>query len=341
MTVHSSGTTLKFSEIAEEFGFPPNKNFGAYRVNQTVGDRTWSLDSGVPSSGTIKFSDLYDKTLNVVVDITGGETTSSQSAEYYYNNNGVVIGGFKSFPDSQKTKKVYHLIRQKIGNGFNSGNWDNNTLLLQFIITGSGSLYGYGGRGGDGANIDESAPSAGDSFFSGRTNNIRYGAQSGGHALLVSYDSTVIVESGGILAGGGGGGGGGGYQYNNGPDARGAGYGGGGGAGYPAGSGGSGGFVNERGRNGNVCQGGPGAPGTLTTAGIGGPQSGGNRTSPCGLTGGGNGGYGGDGASLGSGGNNGENKNTSGGSGGSSGNSVYHPGVTISLINYGTVLGPY
>jgi hypothetical protein len=329
---------ISFLEITQEFGTPPNKNIGAFRVNQTIGDRTWPLDTGVPSSGTIRFSQLRGKTLNVVVDYppaTGGTFESNVTATTKYIN-GTVVGNFKSLPiltDTSQTKKVYHLIRKNIGasgsnsTAFVSGNWNNsNTLLLSFIVTGSGAIYGRGGNGGRGADLDDSGDAG----------------QPGGHALSVSYNSTIVVESGGILAGGGGGGGGGGYQYNGGPDARGAGYGGGGGAGYPAGSGGPGGFISNGGRNGNVCQGGPGADGNLTTGGIGGPQSGGNRTNPCGLTGGGNGGYGGTGGNLGATGSNGENKsNGTGGQGGSPGDAVYHPGVTIALTNSGTVLGSY
>lgn len=328
---------ISFSDIVQEFGTPPNINIGAFRVNRTIGDRVWPLDTGVPSSGTIRFSELRGKTLNIVIDypqIAGQDFETNVTATTKYIN-GIVVGNFKSLPlltDTSQTKKVYHLIRKNIGasgsnsTAFASGDWNNsNTLLLSFIVTGSGAIYGKGGNGGRGGDIDDSGDPG----------------ESGGHALSVSYNSTIVVESGGVLAGGGGGGGGGGYQYNGGPDARGAGYGGGGGAGYPAGSGGPGGFVNRGGRNNNVCQGAPGAPGTLTVGGIGGPQSGGQRTGACGLTGGNNGGFGGTGGNLGTIGDNGQNKSTSGGQGGSPGNAVYHPGVTITLTNSGTVLGSY
>ena len=37
MTIKSSGSSLSFGEIVNEFGLPPAKNFGAYRVVQNVG----------------------------------------------------------------------------------------------------------------------------------------------------------------------------------------------------------------------------------------------------------------------------------------------------------------
>lgn len=330
--------TIKFSQIEAEFGTPLLNNLGAYRINQAVGDRSWPLDAGVPTSGAISFSQLKGKTLNVVVDYVGAATTTPGTAIDNFTSRGTVIGGFTSLPGSTHTKKAYHLIREQILGGFTSGSWDNNTVLLEFIITNSGSIYGYGGKGGDGANIDEPAPNANTSFYSSHSNSIRYGATDGGPALATSYPCNVIVESGGVLVGGGGGGGGGGYQYNPGPDARGAGYGGGGGAGYPPGNGGAGGYVNDGGLNNNVCQGSPGSPGTSTTGGLGAPKPG----SPCQLTGGNNGGYGGDGGNPGNAGGAGENKsNTTGGTGGAAGAAVSHPGVTVSVTNSGTIVGGY
>jgi hypothetical protein len=319
MTVPSG--QLSFSDIGNEFGYPPNYNLGAYRILQSVAGREWALDTGIPSSTneTIRFSHFQGKTLNVVVDYSGGETTSVGTAKDNYTNYGVVIGGLTSLPDSTKTKKVYHVIRRKIGNGFDSGTWDANTVLLQFIITGSGSIFGYGGNGGNGANLDDNGDDG----------------TAGGHALSVSYNSTVVVESSGILAGGGGGGGGGGYQYNSGPDARGAGGGGGGGAGFPAGSGGAAGRVNNGGRNNNVCQGKAGSAGSLFTGGAG-------AIIDCNLTGGGRGGNGGNGGDLGEGGDRGQNKsNGTGGNGGAAGNAIYHPGYTVNLSNSGSVYGSY
>lgn len=61
MTIKASGSSLSYTEIAAEFGSPTGKNLGAYRVSQTVGTLTLPLDAGIPSSGTIRFSDFYSK----------------------------------------------------------------------------------------------------------------------------------------------------------------------------------------------------------------------------------------------------------------------------------------
>ena len=87
---------ISFTNLVTEFGLPVNKNLGAYRVSQTIGDRTWPLDTGVPTSGTIRFSDLRGKTCNVVVDYgTGadiitqfsGTTTSQSVVNHEFNDN--------------------------------------------------------------------------------------------------------------------------------------------------------------------------------------------------------------------------------------------------------------
>ena len=69
MAVKSSGS-LSFDEIKNEFGFPPDNKFGNYRISKTVGQMTnLPLDSGVPQSGSIKFSDFYNKKQNIIVKI--------------------------------------------------------------------------------------------------------------------------------------------------------------------------------------------------------------------------------------------------------------------------------
>jgi hypothetical protein len=68
MTLQGSGT-IRFSDITNEFGTPPNRNIGAYRVSESFsGLRNMPLDDGIPQSGRINFSDFYNKKLNMVVD---------------------------------------------------------------------------------------------------------------------------------------------------------------------------------------------------------------------------------------------------------------------------------
>jgi hypothetical protein len=76
MPTPSSGNQIRFTDIVNEFGLPTGKNLGAYRISQNVGTLTnLPLDDGIPQSvsigsSTIRFSDFYNKRLNVVIDYT-------------------------------------------------------------------------------------------------------------------------------------------------------------------------------------------------------------------------------------------------------------------------------
>ena len=99
MAIKGSGSSLSFSEIEAEFGSNGSRSLGAYRLTQNVGSLSnLPLDSGIPTSGTIKFSDFYGKRLNIVVDcFSGGEETRKIAKNDKWNNNQVtVIGGFRS-----------------------------------------------------------------------------------------------------------------------------------------------------------------------------------------------------------------------------------------------------
>jgi hypothetical protein len=86
----SSPNPIRFSDIAHEFGTPPGKNLGAYRLdtqelNTNVGTASYKealgiekipLDTGIPTSGEIKFSDFYGKRLNLIVDFYNHPTES-------------------------------------------------------------------------------------------------------------------------------------------------------------------------------------------------------------------------------------------------------------------------
>ena len=92
MTIKASGpgpnpNPLSFSEIEAEFGsgggqrrlgkyrssdpaFQNEGPFGNSADNSMLGTRP--LDTGVPTSGTIKFSDFYGKKLNMIIKYYGG-----------------------------------------------------------------------------------------------------------------------------------------------------------------------------------------------------------------------------------------------------------------------------
>ena len=198
------------------------------------------------------------------------------SAKDSYDSSGVVVGGFRSRPGSGQTKKVYHLIRRRIGNGFGTGVWDSSTVSLEFRITGDGAIIGRGGNGGYGA--------GGGGYSTGSKPAEDYQTGKSGYpALYANYPCSVILEASTarLQAGGGGGGGGGGAccnPDNNPQDPVTGGAGGGGGAGLPAGRAGNGarndgaGYGNTDGNSGTLNAGGRGGNGGSTN-GVQGPRN--------------------------------------------------------------------
>mgnify|MGYP003337084901 FL=1 len=208
MTIKASGSPLSFSEISTEFGLPPGKNLGAYRVSETIGTLSnLPLDTEIPQSvsigsSAIKFSNFYGKKLNIVVNCTGmADFTTRVNARNIYNSpiSGTsvrVIGGFKSKPSNTSTSKVYINTNTRIGSAkgaasvsaLRTGNWQSGTELL-LEIGPSTRIYGSGGDGGNGGTSDPTAGSTGTT------------------ALGIEYP-TAITNRGYIQAGFGGGGGG-------------------------------------------------------------------------------------------------------------------------------------
>ena len=317
MTLQSSGT-ISFGNIANEFGLPPGRNFGAYRVNQSIGSLgNLPLSTGVPQSGPISFSNFYNKSLNMVVDyFTSGDGNiiGGDARRRYNAGRVVVVGGFRSRPSStSNTKVIIHLNDRTAGSSkgnrnsvaLKTGNWDSGTNL-QMVIGPAGAIYGAGGDGGGG--------------------NGGNGGQ-GTSALGIQYP-VALTNQGTIVAGRGGGGGGGigrGFKHAN--TQRGcqgrqdcifsAGGGGAGGRGFPGGNGGPGGGDP------GSCRGtfsGAGSGGSGNTGGSGGGGAGGRAgegrciSTAVGGNGGGAESSGGTGSGVPSGG---------GGTGGSGGNQGY------------------
>ena len=244
MALQASGP-ISFSQISNEFGTPSGKNLGAYRISQTVGNLNRNgIDDGIPTSGQIKFSDFYSKSLNVVVYCSGNRINAR--SRYNDNNNVTVIGGYKTRPASSSGTKVWIHTNETIGSNIPAssapnrqyfslitGGWDDNTDLRLDIGT-SGVVSGSGGKGGNGGGNTVSAQSG--SF--------------GTSAIGVNYQPITITNRGTIQGGTGGGGGGGyasGRDKSSGGETRfaiGGGGGGGGGKGIPDGAGGAGGDVS-------------------------------------------------------------------------------------------------
>ena len=276
MALQASGQ-IKYSEIIAEFGTPISGGLGEFRLSENVGTLTnLPLDTGVPQSGQIKFSDFYSKKLNHVVDLYSiGNNTSRQNAKDRWNNGNVHIVGSsktgKSKPPNTVDDRVIINVNATISSvkgtqthcALRTGNWDSGTTLEIEIGT-SGKLYGSGGDGGDGGSANETAGADG---------------QTGSSALGIQYPCT-INNLGVIQSGYGGGGGGGGNTRTTGGGKKSpaitngsSGGGGGGGAGLPAGNAGG---VSAPLQVGGGSAGSAGQPGSLSgqaTGGLGGTEA--------------------------------------------------------------------
>ena len=314
MTIKSSGNPLAFSEIETEFGANGTRSLGSYRLTQSVGTLSnLPLDTGIPTSGQIKFSDFYGKQLNIVVDCHSGgrEDRITAKNDKWNNNNLTVIGGFRS--KKEGGSKIYINVNKKFCSDKNNvnncalktGSWDS-TATVQVDLGSNAKVFGAGGDGGSGAQGINNSGSPGGTGTSGLgidTNNV-----------------TVNIASGAIIRAGfgGGGGGGGGRQTDKGSDRRASGGGGGGGAGFPAGNGG---------QPGNGCaNGSSGSSGNETTAGDGG-GGGNNGNQAYGATGG-------EGGQFGEAANGGGSSQAGGGSGGGDGAAIRRTsGFSVTINN--------
>ena len=319
MTLPGVGSSISFDQIRAEFGDRGDSRLGRYRrddpdfENASPSGSTLTnlpLDTGIPTSGEIKFSDFRGKKLNMVVDyytLPEGQTDTNKEVEgdnqmaatWRYNNVSAkvtVVGGFRERPiglldgnynltaeNWQGGKKVFVNVNQTIGGkkdgdvtdvALRTGVWPSGTEL-QVDIGASGYLTGAGGDGGR-AN-------------QGNSNDADSG-ENGTSALGVEYAATI--NNNGVIRCGYGGGGGGSGASNDPSDksttdfGR-SGGGGGGGAGLPAGTGGGGGTGGFNGSG--LIDGEAGDDGSLSAGGDGGDA---------GAEGGATGGKGGDGGDF-------------------------------------------
>jgi hypothetical protein len=276
MTTPTSGQSISFSQLRDEFGATSGSSvsLGAYRISQSVGTLSnLPLDTGVPQSGTIKSSDLYAKKLNVVIDCHSGSAETRVDARAKYDANQItIIGGFKTTtqkPSAGAGARIITNVNKQIGSAkgnrnnaaLKTGQWGSGATM-EIIIGSSGGIYGAGGNGGAGGG--PSAAGAG---------------QDGSSGLGIQYPTTIINQ-GIIRSGRGGGGGGAGAQGSDRQrvqDCTGTrttligGGGGAGGSGLPAGTGGLRSTMLQQGAGGeNFAYAGNGTDATLTTEGSGG-----------------------------------------------------------------------
>jgi hypothetical protein len=347
MAVKASGSPLAFSEIEAEFGQNSDRDLGEYRVSQTIGGLSnQPLDTSIPQSGAIKFSDFYSKRLNVVIDYHSGSTENKPSdAKTRYDASAgtgthTVIGGFATRPANSSGTKTRIHVNKTIGSATGNVNncavrtgtgWNAGTVLTVEVGS-SGAIYGAGGNGGEAG--------------TGSGANGENGG-SGSSGLGVQFSGTTVINNG-VISAGYGGGGGGGYrkvekeEFMSGPVYAANGGGGGGGQGLPAGEGidgGADGTTTAGGNGGNGGEdnqahgGGGGGGGSNGTGGEGGNNNdGGNGTSSSG----GNGAAGTHTGSI-----EGENNvQGSGGSGGSNGAAIRRTsGITVNITNNATITG--
>ena len=285
MTIKSSGSSLAFSEIEAEFGAQNPRSLGAYRHTQTVNGLTFNgIDSGIPTSGQIKFSDFYSKSLNIVVDcFSGGDEFRISAKNNKWNNNNIVIINPSTVSKRESGTKITIRVNKKFGSDKSSvnncalktGSWNNPAQVIVDLGS-SAKVLGAGGDGGRGAD--------------GITNPGRDGGD-GSSGLGIEHQGTIVnYRSGSVIrAGFAGGGGGGGGRETSKNDRRAGGGGGGGGAGFPFGLGGEGGEPQAGTRDNPDDQGDDGDDGTETTGG--GFGDGGDNDDQAG---GGRGGRGGD-----------------------------------------------
>tara|TARA_Y100000114_G_scaffold154806_1_gene177601 strand:- start:216 stop:1280 length:1065 start_codon:yes stop_codon:yes gene_type:complete len=275
MTIKASGGSpptnpLSFGEIETEFGSQSPRSLGAYRHSQTVNGLTFNgIDSGIPfgtsNTDTIKFSDFYGKSLNIVVDCFSGNTQYRINAKNdKWSNNDIVIINPSTVSKRETGTKITIRVNKKIGSDKNTitncalrtGTWNNPASVI--VDLGSNAkVLGSGGNGGRGAD--------------GISNNGEDGGD-GTSGLGIEHQGTVInLRSGAIIrAGFGGGGGGGGGRETSKNDRRAGGGGGGGGAGFPIGLGGAAGNPPSGTKDGGDEIGSPGSNATETTRGVGG-----------------------------------------------------------------------
>jgi hypothetical protein len=143
MTLPNSGS-LSFTQIVNEFG--NRGSLGNYRVNQNIGGRNWTLDEGVPPSGSISFGNLRGKRRNIVVDCysSGGSRVSASS------RGRTTVGGG---PTSTSGARIIIYINKTFTSdstqsrnrcALRTGSF-NNAAKMDIIMGNSGKIYGGGG----------------------------------------------------------------------------------------------------------------------------------------------------------------------------------------------------
>ena len=342
MTLPSSGP-LSFSQIEAEFGSNGNRGMGRYRAdsihftNKTASDigritegGYLPLDTGIPKTGTIKFSDFRGKSLNVVVNCwdADGETIDAKS-DRWDSNNVMVVGGYRGKKESGSKiiihiNKTFKSVNSTTANtcALKTGNW-SGIVGMTVDLGDEARLYGAGGHGGAGADGGNEPGEPG---------------QPGNSGLGIQVNNTIVnVKSGAQIWNGYGGGGGGGSARDEDPgaDRTAGGGGGGGGAGFPGGNGGEGGTKTGLWGNASNVAGGNGGNGDTPAGSEEGGSGGSESNNGNGEAVGGSGGRGGDEENAPGVGED-SNKGAEGGAAGGNGAAIRrNSGITVTINNSG------
>lgn len=262
MAIKTSGP-LALTEIVAEFGGGAPHSLSEYFAG---GGLVPSGTPGIPTGGTISFSQFYGAS-NVFVF---NRTLTGTTTNYNLRNDAINSGWNGSNPLTATVTINPGVFVNASSTGvyaFSTGSPFPSGSSLR--IVNNGTIIGRGGNGGSGAVIP----------FNSSANGNPGGT--GGPGLLVQYPTTL--QNAGRISGGGGGGGGGAssqfnFEVNEQPYSNQA-LGGGGGGGIGVSTGGGG-------------QAGAGQNGTLTSAGSGGAGRSTVVSGPRGPSGGAGGSYG-------------------------------------------------
>jgi hypothetical protein len=300
MTTPTAGSAISLLDIQNEFGGSTPISINEY-YSQGASVNTIGI-AGIPASGTIAFSDFYNKNAKAQVSLPANTTLYSVNVYSYLVDSGW-----------NKVAPVTFIIPSTTYIGSNNIQTASLTISGSFpnglTVINNGYIIGRGGQGGIGRDGPINTP-----YFNAttRTNGSTAAGrngENGGTGLIITDNATnITINNLGVIAGGGGGGGGGaGGDWNgrsyDGSDAGGSG--GGGGAGLPGGKGGTIGYPYgysetygregmSNGSDGSTFNGGGGGP-TGSGGGYGGARWGEGGGSGGGLgaagAGGGNGGF--------------------------------------------------
>lgn len=265
----SNPNRISARNIKDEFGQKGSTwNIKDYRRSIQRGGRNWPVDDGIPTSGTIRFSDFHSKQHNIIILMDGGtgyrqtilgNRSRIDSTAYRSTGSSVrrtsknIVYIIKTIGSAKSNNRNTCALRTGNKNSWYGGNPNGGKILIR--LGSGGKLYGAGGDGGRGGRHEVSGEDGGN----------------GNSALGLEVNvESVTVDSGGlIVAGSGGGGGGGGARETSAKYRRAGGGGGGGGAGLPSGNRGRGRDGNRRGEadgedgnNGSLNNGGDGGKGS-------------------------------------------------------------------------------